>query len=372
MTHPQHFLFAICVVGSAQTVFYNFKQTLAKRPSIRSSWLPLTDELNHRIAGVLRMILPPTVRRVVSAWWKLREIKKERGGVDAAFILDRRMGGPVMSVWRTVPFVLSTDMTPVLWERQRTIAEQRDTPALSLPARLGRRLARVAYMRAYRILPWSTVVRDSLVKDYGIPEDRITVLPPGINLRRWSAPDRSSTSERRLVVLHVSIDFVLKGGDVVLELAREAEFKDIEFHFVTPSEVGPVPENVVIHGSLKPNSEPLQKVYEEADVLLLPTRADTFSIVTLEAMASSLPVIATDVGGMRDLIEDGRTGFLVPSGDLEALRDRLRRLRGDAGLRIRMGQEGRNRAEAHFDLHRHVETVMTLLGEASKSREQIA
>jgi glycosyltransferase involved in cell wall biosynthesis len=296
----------------------------------------------------------------------MHEIRKGAGQVDAAFILDRSMGSSVTGLLHSVPFVLSTDMTPALKAQA-----QRLGGILSPAGRSVRRaVARAAYLRAYRILPWSTVVKESLVQDYGIPEDRITLLSPGINLRLWTATDRAEETEfrDRFKVLHVSNDFALKGGERVLALAREEEFREVEFHCVTPGRIGPIPGNVMLHPMLKPNSEGLRKVYREADVLVLPTLAETFSLVALEAMASALPVIAYNVGGMSDLVEDGRTGFLVSPGDHDGLRERLRELRANAALRISMGKAGRERAEAGFDLQRHVETIIDLLRQASRSR----
>ncbi len=67
-------------------------------------------------------------------------------------------------------------------------------------------------------------------------------------------------------------------------------------------------------------------------------------------MAAGLPVIASDVGGLREQVEDGVTGLLVPAGDVAALATALERLVGDPQLRREMGDAGRARAEALFDL----------------------
>ena len=68
----------------------------------------------------------------------------------------------------------------------------------------------------------------------------------------------------------------------------------------------------------------------------------------LEAMAHGRPVVATAVGGLRDLVVDGETGLVVPPRDPRALRAALERLLGDRELRRRLGAEGRKRAQERF------------------------
>jgi glycosyltransferase involved in cell wall biosynthesis len=81
----------------------------------------------------------------------------------------------------------------------------------------------------------------------------------------------------------------------------------------------------------------------------------------LEAMASGLPVVATAVGGTPDLVLDGRTGLLVPPRDPAALARAMGMLLGDAGMRARLGQAGRERVAAHFGERLMLERVEALL-----------
>lgn len=87
-----------------------------------------------------------------------------------------------------------------------------------------------------------------------------------------------------------------------------------------------------------------------ADALALASRWEGFPLTVLEAMRATLPVVATDVGGVAEAVADGRTGFLVPAGDDVALADRLARLAADPALRTALGREGRRRFEASFTL----------------------
>lgn len=88
----------------------------------------------------------------------------------------------------------------------------------------------------------------------------------------------------------------------------------------------------------------------EADVFVLPSRSEGISNALLEAMAHGVPSIATDIPGNRDLIEDERTGLLVPPDDAKALSLALIRLAGDRSLRETLGRAGRRLVEERFDL----------------------
>ena len=93
-------------------------------------------------------------------------------------------------------------------------------------------------------------------------------------------------------------------------------------------------------------------VLADSDLFVLSSRSECLPMSVIEAMAAGLPVVASAVGGVPELVEQGRTGMLVPPDDPALLADAIARLIGDAGLRRRMGEAGRARAEALFDLDR--------------------
>lgn len=93
----------------------------------------------------------------------------------------------------------------------------------------------------------------------------------------------------------------------------------------------------------------VERVYAAADVVVCASDFESFGRVNVEAMACGVPVVSTDVGGTRETVQDGITGFLVPPRQPAALAERVLRLLRDPALRAKMGQAARQHVLAHFD-----------------------
>lgn len=93
----------------------------------------------------------------------------------------------------------------------------------------------------------------------------------------------------------------------------------------------------------------VENLLKLADVFLLPSETESFGLAALEAMASGVPVVASRVGGLPEVVEDGVCGLLVPPGDVDGLAHALERLLADPALRSRMGAAARDRAVGFFD-----------------------
>jgi colanic acid/amylovoran biosynthesis glycosyltransferase len=102
------------------------------------------------------------------------------------------------------------------------------------------------------------------------------------------------------------------------------------------------------------SAEDVRLALEEADIYLLPSVSEGLSNAALEAMAMEIPVIVTEVGGMAEAITDGCEGYLVPPWQSHPMAEKIRTLIGDVDLRCRMGQAGRGRVEAQFNLQHQI------------------
>jgi D-inositol-3-phosphate glycosyltransferase len=87
--------------------------------------------------------------------------------------------------------------------------------------------------------------------------------------------------------------------------------------------------------------------YSAADVVVVPSHYESFGMVALEAMACGTPVVASQVGGLAFLVQDGETGFTVPVSDPDALADRLTLLLNDWDLRTKLGRQAVERAQGY-------------------------
>lgn len=99
------------------------------------------------------------------------------------------------------------------------------------------------------------------------------------------------------------------------------------------------------------------------DVSCLSSVHEGVPIALIEAMAAGVPIVASDCGAVRDIVDDGEQGYLVPVGDVGRLADRLRLLAGDPGLRARLGKAGRARAEREFSIEQTARAYEDLLTE---------
>ena len=104
------------------------------------------------------------------------------------------------------------------------------------------------------------------------------------------------------------------------------------------------------------------------DIFALSSVTEGLSLTLLEAMASGLPIVATDVGGNSEVVVHGKTGFIVPAQSPEALAEKLLLLSRDGGLRLQMGSAGRKRVEEKFDIRRTVKRYEALYHEIGKTR----
>ncbi|OGL39589.1 MAG: hypothetical protein A2042_07605 [Candidatus Schekmanbacteria bacterium GWA2_38_11] len=97
------------------------------------------------------------------------------------------------------------------------------------------------------------------------------------------------------------------------------------------------------------NHDSLPAIYNNSDICIVPSLwEEPFGIVAVEAMSCGKPVIASGVGGLKDIVEDGKTGFTVLPGDINALAEKIELLMNNPELRVQMGKEGRKKAQEKY------------------------
>jgi glycosyltransferase involved in cell wall biosynthesis len=220
--------------------------------------------------------------------------------------------------------------------------------ALTLPLRL---LA----PRAAAAIAVSEAVRERLAA-HSVHLRRLEVIPNGIDLRSY-APAASLSTDRPFTVAFLGRLTEEKGIPVLLEAARRLP-DAVELRLVIAGD-GPL-RTAVEAEVLRPGSrvwflgyqEQVLSVYQAADVVVMPSLAEGHPMAALEAMACGLPVVASRVGGLQEIVIDGETGMLTPPGDAASLGAALAALAADRERGLALGAAGRRRVEAHFTRER--------------------
>lgn len=208
-------------------------------------------------------------------------------------------------------------------------------------------LARHVLLKAAIVVAPSNALAEA-VRSLGVPDVR--VIPGGVDL-----PDAVEAEAEPPSVLYAGRLSPEKG---VLELVEAADgiplvvAGDGPLRARVPGALGFVPH------------EDLERLYGRAAVVACPSYREGFGVACAEAMAHGRPVVASAVGGLLDLVEDGETGILVPPGDVAALRAALRRLLDDPALRRRMGDAGRARVRERFSWEAVTEATLAAYRDA--------
>jgi glycosyltransferase involved in cell wall biosynthesis len=246
---------------------------------------------------------------------------------------------------------------------------------------LRQRLLRFALNAlAARVVSVSAALREDLVRDLGLRRDKLRVVHNGIELsgERWGGTLRESfgIGSDDPLVISVAVMREGKGIDVLISAAAEVlrERPEVRFALVGDgplreewrrlAESSGVAEAFVWTGFRRD----VPAVLREADLFVHPTLADAFPTVLLEAMDAGLPIVASSVGGVPEIVEEGLTGRLVPPGDAQALAAAiLESLRQPAWL-AEAGAAARRRVEREFSIEVWVERLMALYREVAGER----
>ena len=243
---------------------------------------------------------------------------------------------------------------------------------------------------AWVIHRWSdkVVAVSQAVKEHLGEGDKVEVIHNGVDWSRFASQEGEEVrrqwgfTSQHLVVGMVGRVGLWKGQELFLRAAQRIAARERRARFVLVGGTLPgmghqlqrlralaqetgLGDKVVVEGF----RHDMPQVYAAMDIFVLPSlRPDPFPIVVLEAMASGLPVVASGHGGAREMVIEGETGFLFPSGDADALADRVLRLLRDAPLRQRLGEAGRRRVIATFGLDRFVRRFQELYASLSEAK----
>ena len=307
---------------------------------------------------------------------------------------------PIRSFWH--PHVVGEMRAFAAWCRRLRIAVVQTCelysnifalPAAALaqvPARIGSRreivagkslgqiaLQRAAYACAHKVVANAEAAAARLRAER-VPPDRIVVIPNGLDLTLFRPPEPRPSYRRVVMVANLRPE---KGHDTLIDAAKRILnlFPDAHFDIVGDgTERARLVEYAENRGvsqafSFWGHSEEVPSRLCAADVFVLPSRSEAFPNAVLEAMAAGLPVVASAVGGILEVVQDGQTGLLVPPGRPDALAEAVCRLMADRDLSFRLAGAGRALVEARYSFERMVSALENVyVSELSRTGARLA
>lgn len=225
-------------------------------------------------------------------------------------------------------------------------------------------LERQTCKKANKLIAVSRYVADSIIKEYHLKSNEVVVIPNAVNTDLFN-PEVDSTKAKKLLlfnrektilfvgrleynkgIFHLIDAFFLLKKDMPgtkLVLVGEGKLKNQILSFIAARNLG---TSVKIIGGVE--SEHLPGIYAASDLFVLPSIMEGFGIVLLEAMATGKPCVTTRVGGIEEVVIDGKTGIIVPLADTVSLYNAMKTILVNEDFAKKLGMAGRRRVKENF------------------------
>jgi glycosyltransferase involved in cell wall biosynthesis len=219
-------------------------------------------------------------------------------------------------------------------------------------------LQRQAYRAATKVVANSPAAREILLAE-GLAPESIAVIPNGVDFASFANRDAVRPVRRIITVANLRIE---KQHETLIAAAAKlvVDLPELRFSFVgagprrTELEALVRAHRLEHHVEFLGHRDDVPALLEASDAYVLPSRSEAFPNGAIEAMAAGLPVVASAVGGLLDLIDDGRTGVLVPPSDPEALEQALRGLIAEPARAHALGEAAQREIRARYSFDRMV------------------
>lgn len=201
------------------------------------------------------------------------------------------------------------------------------------------------------IVSYSEHTSKSIINDYGVSKDKSINIPPSVKSDFFKTKvDRNS---KKLQILFVGNDFIRKGGDLLWKVFVNNFKNTADLHIVSNDsmlETLGQKESVFLHRNIQPNTNQLVDLFLTSDIFVLPTREEAYGLVFSEAMAAGLPCIGTRTMAIPELIDEGKTGYLIEIDNEKELIDRLQILIENTSLRADFAANAKKKAMERYTL----------------------
>jgi len=257
------------------------------------------------------------------------------------------------------------------------VASKRETDGFRTS--MQKRIERGAYRFAHKVIANSNAVRDQLIREGASPEKIIT-LYNGLDMTRFTPSATASRQamlklfglpqdpDRRFVTIVANVNHRVKDHETFLRAAARVQSE-------VPNSASVVAGEGKLMSSLQEfavqlglehdifflgRCERIAELLSISDVCVLSSRAEGFSNSILEYMAAGRPVVVTDVGGAREAVVEGETGYIIPAGDDEGMADRIIQFLRDPKRARAMGEAGKQKVAQNFSCSAQLERTLAL------------
>lgn len=266
------------------------------------------------------------------------------------------------SLWNepNIPGIIYTDYTSQLSSRK---PESGRSPQRAGELQKWMALEKQTYTRSTHICTRGQFVCNSIIEDYGISSNRVTAVGGGMNFE--SLPILKTKSESSYpTALFIGKDFYRKGGDILLKAFKLVRQSIPDARLIMVTENIPTGEfdlsGVQVIAPTWDRAA-IQSIYEQADCFVLPSRLETWGDVLLEAMSYGLPCIGVSGEAMSEIIVDGKTGLIIPPGDIIALSNAMIQILTNRELREAYSLAARQRIEKTFTWEQVVKRLTPII-----------
>lgn len=219
--------------------------------------------------------------------------------------------------------------------------------------------------------------------EFGADPKKIVHHPVGIDLTKFMFRGARAVSDLKepVKILTVARFIEVKGLNYALhaisELVHARNVRHVRYQVVGDGPLRDEMEELTAKLNIKPfvhffglqQAAGVIQLLRESDLFFLPSLGEALPVVLMEAQAVGLPVVATKVGSVHQVVLDGQSGFLVPPTDVEAMVDKLNELIDRRDLWPSMGEAGRRHIEQHYDIHQLNQRLVSIYQECLTRHE---
>ena len=288
----------------------------------------------------------------ITAAWRLRSLLKSiHPDILHTYLIHGNVLGRIVGRLAGVPTIIGSELT------------------IGQAGRIGRLATKLTNPLTDAVEVNSETGGKSVAADLGVPESKIEVVLPGLDLDAFGSTDQRSQTRNEIgvednehLVLYVGRLRTVKGVEYGIRAFAKALEQHPNMKLALAGEGDQRKELESLSTELRIENNvkflgariDLPNVLSACDSVIMPSLAEGFPRVAIEAMASSKPIIATRVGGTPEAIIHNQTGILVPSKDIEAMADAIVNVANNSELATRLGDAARERTEQHYSASKYV------------------